>query len=125
MNFILRILITGISTYYISSFFPWWSIILIPFILGLIFDDNYISHFLSSFIGVSVSWFFLLLGMEYQTEAILSSKIIQILNINSTNSLIIISAVIGGIVSGLSSITALALVNIFRKKKDKRDYRFN
>jgi len=125
MNFILRILITGISTYYIGSFFPWWSIIFIPFILGLIFDDNYISHFLSSFIGVSVSWFFLLLGMEYQTEAILSSKIIQILNINSTNSLIIISAVIGGIVSGLSSITALALVNIFRKKKDKRDYRFN
>ncbi len=125
MNFILRILITGISTYYISSFFPWWLIIFIPFILGLIFDDNYISHFLSSFIGVSVSWFFLLLGMEYQTEAILSSKIIQILNINSTNSLIIISAVIGGVVSGLSSITALALVNIFRKKKDKRDYRFN
>ena len=125
MNFILRILITGISTYYISSFFPWWLIIFIPFILSLIFDDNYISHFLSSFIGVSVSWFFLLLGMEYQTEAILSSKIIQILNINSTNSLIIISAVIGGIVSGLSSITALALVNIFRKKKDKRDYRFN
>jgi len=125
MNFILRILITGISTYYISSFFPWWLIIFIPFILGLIFDDNYISHFLSSFIGVSVSWFFLLLGMEYQTEEILSSKIIQILNINSTNSLIIISAVIGGVVSGLSSITALALVNIFRKKKDKRDYRFN
>ena len=125
MNFILRILITGISSYYISSFFPWWSIILIPFILGLIFDDNYISHFLSGFIGVSVSWFFLLLSMEYQTEAILSSKIIQILNINSTNTLIIISAVIGGIVSGLSSITALALVNIFRNKKDKRDYRFN
>ena len=125
MNFILRILITGISTYYISSFFPWWLIIFIPFILGLVFDDNYISHFLSSFIGVSVSWFFLLLGMEYQTEAILSSKIIQILNINSTNSLIIISAVIGGIVSGLSSITALSLVNIFRKKKDKRGYRFN
>ena len=125
MNFILRILITGISSYYISSFFPWWSIIFIPFILGLIFDDNYISHFLSGFIGVSVSWFFLLLGMEYQTEAILSSKIIQILNINSTNTLIIISAVIGGIVSGLSSITALALVNIFRNKKDKRDYRFN
>ncbi len=125
MNFILRILITGISTYYISSFFPWWLIIFIPFILSLIFDDNYISHFLSSFIGVSVSWFFLLLGMEYQTEAILSSKIIQILNINSTNSLIIISAVIGGVVSGLSSITALALVNIFGKKKDKRDYRFN
>ena len=125
MNFILRILITGISTYYLSSLFPWWFIIFIPFSLGLIFDDNYISHFLSGFIGVTISWIFLLLSIEYQSESILSSKIIEILKINSTNILIIITALIGGIISGLSSITGLALINNFRKKKDIRNYRFN
>ncbi len=125
MNFILRILITGISTYYLSSFFPWWFIIFIPFTLGLIFEDNYISHFLSGFIGVTISWIFLLLSIEYQSESILSSKIIEILKINSINILIIITALIGGIISGLSSITGLALISIFRKKKDIRNYRFN
>ena len=125
MNFILRILIIGISTYYISSSLPWWFIILVPFLLGLIFEDNYISHFLSGFIGVTISWIFLLLSIEYQSESILSSKIIEILKINSTNTLIIITALIGGIISALSSITGLSMINIFRKKKDKRDYRFN
>ncbi len=125
MNFILRILITGISTYYISSYFPWWTIVFVPFTLGLLFDDNYISHFLSGFIGVSTSWFFLLLSIEYQSESILSSKIIEILNISSTNTLVVISTVMGGVVSGLSSITGLSLINIFRKKKNIRNYRFN
>ena len=125
MNFILRILIIGISTYYISSSLPWWFIIFVPFLLGLIFEDNYISHFLSGFIGVTISWIFLLLSIEYQSESILSSKIIEILKINSTNTLIIITALIGGIISALSSITGLSMIYIFRKKKDKRDYRFN
>ena len=125
MNFILRILITGISTYYLSSSLPWWTVIIIPFILGLIFEDNFISVFLSGFIGVTISWFFLLLSIEYQSESILSSKIIQILNINSTNTLIIITAAIGGIISGFSSLCGLALMNIFRKKKDNRGYKFN
>ena len=93
--------------------------------MGLIFEDNFISVFLSGFIGVSISWFFLLLSIEYQSESILSSKIIQILNINSTNTLIIITAAIGGIISGFSSLSGLAMMNIFRKKKDSRDYRFN
>lgn len=125
MNFILRILIIGISTFYMSSSLPWWSIIFIPFLLGLIFEDNYISHFLSGFIGVTISWIFLLLSIEYQSESILSLKVIDILKINSTNTLIIITALIGGIVSALSSITGLSMINIFRKKKDKRNYRFN
>jgi hypothetical protein len=125
MNFILRILIIGILTYYISSSLPWWSIIFIPFLLGLIFEDNYISHFLSGFIGVSISWIFLLLSIEYQSESILSSKVIEILKINSINILIIFTALIGGIISALSSITGLAMNNIFKKKEDKRNYRFS
>ncbi len=47
MNFIFRILLIGITSYYIVEPIPWWSIILIPFILGLIFEDNFLSHFLS------------------------------------------------------------------------------
>ena len=40
MNFIFRILLIGITSYYIVEPIPWWSIILIPFILGLIFEDK-------------------------------------------------------------------------------------
>ena len=103
---------------------PWWSIILIPFILGLIFEDNFLSHFLSSFIGTSVAWLFLMLSFDLETQSVLSGKIIDILEINSVNFLIITTSVIGGIVSGLGSLTGVSLRNIFVKKKNLREYRF-
>ena len=79
MNFILRILIIGISSYYFSSLFPWWIIILIPFILGSIIDDNYFSHFLSGFLGTSAAWLFILLNIDFETQSILTLKVIVII----------------------------------------------
>lgn len=124
MNFIFRILLIGITSYYIFEPIPWWSIILIPFILGLIFEDNFLSHFLSSFIGTSVAWLFLMLSFDLETQSVLSGKIIDILEISSVNFLIISTSVIGGIVSGLGSLTGVSLRNIFVKKKNLREYRF-
>lgn len=124
MNFIFRILLIGITSYYIVEPIPWWSIILIPFILGLIFEDKFLSHFLSSFIGTSVSWLFLMLSFDLETQSVLSGKIIDVLEISSVNFLIISTSVIGGIVSGLGSLTGVSLRNIFVKKKNLREYRF-
>ena len=124
MNFIFRILLIGITSYYIVETIPWWSIILIPFILGLIFEDNFLSHFLSSFIGTSVAWLFLMLSFDLETQSVLSGKIIDILEISSVNFLIISTSVIGGTVSGLGSLTGVSLRNIFVKKKNLREYRF-
>ena len=124
MNFIFRILLIGITSYYIDEPIPWWSIILIPFILGLIFEDNFLSHFLSSFIGTSVAWLFLMLSFDLETQSVLSGKIIDILEISSVNFLIISTSVIGGILSGLGSLTGVSLRNIFVKKKNLREYRF-
>ena len=124
MNFILRILINGICSYYLISFFPWWFIIFIPFTLGLIFSENYISHFLSGFIGVCVAWLFLLLNIDFETKSIISSKIIEILGIKSVNILIIYTSIIGGFIGGIGSITGKSLKEIFTKKKKRRTYSF-
>ena len=119
MNFILRTLIIGISSYYIPSILPWWIIIIIPFILGSLFEDNYLSHFLSGFIGTGVAWIFIILSIDFNTQSILSGKIIEILKVDSVNYLIILISVVGGIVSGLSLITGYSFRRIFVNEKDK------
>ena len=124
MNFILRILINGICSYYLISFFPWWCFIFIPFVLGLIFSENYLSHFLSGFIGVSVGWLFLILNIDFETKSIISTKIIEILDIRSVSILIIYTSIIGGFLGGIVSITGKSLKEIFTKKKKKRNYSF-
>ena len=81
MNFILRIIINGLFTYYFLSIFPWWTVLIFPFIIGIIFNKNYLSHFLSGLVGIGVAWLYLLLSIDIQTKSIISSKVISILNI--------------------------------------------
>jgi hypothetical protein len=124
MNFIFRILLIGISAFYIPESLPWWTIIIIPFVLGVIFEDNLLSHFLSSFIGVGVAWLFLMLNFDLETQSILSSKIINILEVSSVNFLIILITLIGGVISGLGGLTGISLRKNFIKNENRREYRF-
>ena len=124
MNFLIRILINGISAYYFVSFLPWWSIIFIPFLLGYLINENYFNHFLSGFIGIGIAWIFLIINLNSGNESIISEKIIQILNVESVNLLTIYSSIIGGCIGGFSSITGLSFKRIFIKNKPRKKFNF-
>ena len=124
MSFLLRILIVGLSSFYYTDILVWWYIIIIPFIIGLVVKENYISLFLNGFIGVSVAWLYIILEINSSTESIISTKILDIINIDSINKLIIYTIIIGGFLGGISSITGKALKEILFKKK-KKNYKFN
>lgn len=124
MNFLIRILINGISAYYFVSFLPWWSIIFIPFLLGYFINENYFNHFLSGFIGIGIAWIFLIINLNTGSESIISTKIIQILNIESINILMIYSSIIGGSIGGFASVTGLSFKEIFIKTKSRKKFNF-
>ena len=125
MNFILRIIINGLFAYYFLSIFPWWIVLIFPFSIGIIFNENYISHFLSGLVGIGVAWLYLLLSIDIQTKSIISSKIISILNIDSVNFLIIVISLFGGMLGGLSEICGRSLRDLISKPKKKSGYKFN
>jgi len=124
MNFLIRILINGISAYYFVSFLPWWSIIFIPFLLGYFINENYFNHFLSGFIGIGIAWIFLIINLNSGSESIISEKIIQILNVESINILTIYSSIIGGSIGGFASVTGLSFKRIFIKTKPRKKFNF-
>tara|TARA_B100001027_G_C16067792_1_gene241579 strand:- start:215 stop:541 length:327 start_codon:yes stop_codon:yes gene_type:complete len=105
-------------------YFPWWSIIIITFVIGFAFDENYFSHFLSGFIGVGTAWLFLLLSIDSSTNSIISNKIIDLFNINSVNTLIIYTSILGGLLGGIGSCVGKSLRNIVYKENKKRDFKF-
>ena len=125
MNFILRIIINGLFTYYFLSIFPWWTVLIFPFIIGVIFNKNYLSHFLSGLVGLGTAWLYLLLNIDTQTNSIISSKIIDLLNIESVNLLIIYISFSAGILGGLSEILGKSLRDSFSKTKKKSVYSFS
>jgi len=123
MNFLLRILINGITAYYLVGFLPWWFIIIVPFFLGFSIKENYFTHFLSGFIGIGIAWIFLIINNDISNQSIISEKIIEILKIKNVNRLIIYASVIGGFIGGLASITGYSLQRIFIKNIPRSTYR--
>ena len=124
MNFLIRILINGISAYYFIDFLPWWSIIFIPFLLGYFINENYFNHFLSGFIGIGIAWIFLIININSGTESIISEKIIQILNVESINILTIYSSIIGGSIGGFASVTGLSFKRFLLKPNQAKKFNF-
>ena len=123
MNFLLRILINGISAYYLIHFLPWWCIVIIPFFLGCFMKENYFTHFLSGFIGIGIAWIFLIINIDISNQSIISEKIIDILKIENVNLLIIYTSIIGGLIGGLASITGYSLQRILIKDLPRTTYK--
>ena len=122
MNFILRILLLFIFSYYFGFFNAWWIIIIFPIIIGYLFIDNLISHFISGFLGVSLAWLSLILQLDNETASILSIKITKVLSLDNNILLIIFASIIGGLLGGIGSMLGQSIRQIYYKEKNQDPY---
>ncbi len=122
MNFILRILLLYIFSYYFGFSNVWWIIIIYPIIIGYVFVDNLISHFISGFLGISLAWLSLILQLDTETASILSIMISKILSLDNNILLIIIASIIGGLLGGIGSMFGQSIRKIYYKEKNQDPY---
>jgi len=122
MNFILRILLLYIFSYYFGFSNVWWIIIIYPIIIGYVFVDNLISHFISGFLGVSLAWLSLILQLDTETASILSIMISKVLSLDNNILLIIIASIIGGLLGGIGSMLGQSIREIYYKEKNQDPY---
>ena len=122
MNFILRILLLYIFSYYFGFSNVWWIIIIYPIIIGYVFVDNLISHFISGFLGVSLAWLSLILQLDTETASILSIMISKVLSLDNNILLIIIASIIGGLLGGIGSMLGQSIRKIYYKNKNQDPY---
>jgi len=122
MNFIIRILLIGLLSYYFGYLFPWWTVVIFTTIIGFIFIDNLISQFISGFLGVLLAWVSLLLQIDIEGQSILSNKIANIFSLDTNISLIIISSIIGGLLGGIGCAFGQSIRKIFIEEKKQDPY---
>ena len=122
MNFLLRVFIIFILSYFFGIDNHWWLIVIYPIIIGLVFIDNFLSHFISGFLGVFLAWLTLMLQLDVTTDSIISQKIANILFLNNNVFLITISSSIGGILGGLGSTLGQSIRKIFVKDLNQDPY---
>lgn len=122
MKLIVRLILIIIITYLLSLYLPWWSLVLVAFIIGFFIPGGSFNVFLSGFLGAGLLWMIYAWYLDYQTQSFLSDKVVQLFSFDDPILLIIATGLIGGICGGFGAITGNSLRQLFIRKKPKSFY---
>ncbi len=113
------ILLSGavaILTFAIQSFFPWWSVAIIPFAAGLLFAKKGGQAFAIGCIGVFLVWLIHTLLIQYGSTGLMGDKIATLFGLPAP-ALIVVTATLGGIIGGISGLTGYYLSHTSKKRQ--------
>ncbi len=109
MKILTAILLSAFLAYVAGVYtsLPWWSFAITSFIVSLVIRQRPGRSFLCGFAAVFLLWFVLTFRADAANEHILSGKVANILPMGgSSMAVILVTSLIGGLVSGLSALTA-------------------
>ncbi len=101
MLFFLLIL----TSFLLNMVLPWWSIAIPGLILGYQFHPDSGKAFGTGFLALFVLWTIQALYVHISNDGILSTRVAEMLSVNSPWVVILITGILGGLVSGLSTLT--------------------
>ena len=107
MKFGLQLLAILLLASVLELFLPWWSIAIAAFTCGFFLKSK--ANFLAGFLGIGLLWFATAWVMDLNAATPLAEKVSQILMINSKWLLLLVTALVGGLVGGLASLTGSLL----------------
>jgi hypothetical protein len=106
MRFIVSIVLTGLLSFAAGFYLGWWSIALASFAVAALIHQKPGKAYLSGFIGVFLLWAGLAGWIDVQNQGILSNRMAEIFPLNgSATLLILVTALVGAIVSGFAALT--------------------
>lgn len=111
LKVILKIGFTAVLAFLFQTIFPWWSVVIASFLISLIISTKGFSSFMAGFIGIAMLWFFMATIVDIKTGSILSERVAAIFTLPNTWSLIIVTAIIGGLAGGFGALTGSQLRN--------------
>lgn len=108
MKILTAIVLTAFLAYIagLYSSLPWWSFVCTSLIVSVAIHQRPGRSFLCGFTGVFLLWVALALLKDIANEHILSVKVAQILPLGGSSLvLILVTGVVGGLISGLAALT--------------------
>lgn len=108
IKFLMATIVSALLAYAIGIYgnIPWWSFVISNFIIAIAIDQKPLKAFISGALGVGLLWLTLALMIDQQNGHLLSTKVANILPLKgSTSALIAITAFVGFILGGLSSLS--------------------
>lgn len=94
---------------------PWWAAAIIAFVTALYAAKSPSQAFWSGFLAVFIVWAVLILFKTVPNDHILASRVAVLFHLPHWTLLLIITALIGGLVGGMSALSGLMVKRVFEK----------
>lgn len=125
MKFLVALLLTALLGYVAPLYSVWWGFAVTSFVVALSVPQKPLVALASGFLGIFLLWLVIMLIIDAANNHLLSTKMAFVLPFGgSVTILILISAVIGGLVSGFAALagnfTRLKSWNIMETKVLRR-----
>ena len=122
MKLIIRIILIGAITYFISPFSGWWVCMGAAFIVLFVSPSSGLNSFIAGFLGVGLVWMGHAWSLDVANKSAFSLKIGEIMGINDPIYLVLATGAIGGIAGGFSALTGTNFKSLIIKSKSKSLY---
>ncbi|GAC1593510.1 MAG: hypothetical protein NVS3B19_15710 [Ginsengibacter sp.] len=110
MKFIANVRLIMLFSFLAGIFFPWWTIAIVGFLAAMIIRLSPGLSFFAGFIANFVLWTAMAFWISTKNDHLLAHKIsLIILKIDNPALLILISGLIGGLITGMGSLTGSLL----------------
>jgi hypothetical protein len=115
MNFILILITTAV----LQLIAPWWVVALVPFLINAWRPSTLGHSFWVSFAAVAVLWFSYGLYLHVNTGGSMSNRIAEIFSLPNGLLLLVITCLVGGLVSGAAGLSGFFVQQLFQVKRYK------
>jgi hypothetical protein len=109
MLFLKQVLLILIITWLLQTWLPWWTLIFPCFAISLFIGRNGTGSFFAGFLGVGLLWLALSFYIDWITGSPLSQKVATLFPGRSVVVLKSITALVGGLVGGLASLSGYSV----------------
>ncbi|MEX0647226.1 MAG: hypothetical protein WEA56_09430 [Balneolaceae bacterium] len=103
-----------VSTWFLNLILPWWSVVIPALLTGAWFFDRGLRAFCVGFTAAGFAWLLPALYIHFANDAILSTRIAEMMQVGSPWILLIITFLIGGLAGGLSALLGFMIKVVFR-----------
>lgn len=117
MKLLTSILLTAYLGYVIGVYtnFPWWFFVFSSAVIALTIRQSAFTTFFAGFMGMFLLWFTLAFIKDTANQHLLSQRVAPLLQLgDSSFLLVVVTGLVGGIVSGMGALTGYHLRRIFR-----------
>jgi len=120
IKFILQLILVVALSYLSHFILPWWGVLVGSTLATIFVYNKALSSFFAGFIGLGTLWFYMAYQIDIVNQSLLSNKVATLLGLTSGFHLVIVTALLGALIGGISALTGNYFIALFKKEKINR-----